>query len=132
MPKTVVSGEIRTSSGIVLPSGYVPLTRSRVLHPVPIPEPAAQGAAMARAWQSPDGMGVIAGIEPTNRHGTRLHVSVSFAHRLPTWSEMKTVKDAFFGPDRDAMIVLPRERHYVNVHKHCHHLWEIPEDWDTS
>lgn len=87
--------------------------------------------AGARAWQSKNGLRVIAGLEPylDGRFGLLLHVSLSRAERLPGWKEVKLIKDAFFGDDGEAMIVLPKAADYVNVHPHTHHLWQMPEPW---
>lgn len=74
------------------------------------------------------GMAVIATIDNTP-HGVLLHVSVSYPDHAPTWEEIRLVKSAFFGEDLDAMMVLPREADYVNVHPYCFHLWQMPVRW---
>lgn len=51
-----------------------------------------------------------------------LHVSVSRVDRTPTHEEMASVKAAFLG-DRYAYSVWPPSDKYVNIHKHCLHLW---------
>jgi hypothetical protein len=75
------------------------------------------------------GMLVMATVDATVRFGDLLHCSISYRDRNPSWREIRLVKDAFYGADRDAMIVLPRERDYINVHQHCFHLWEMPQAW---
>jgi hypothetical protein len=73
---------------------------------------------------------VIVGMEPFLRDKVpRLHVSMSHADRTPDWETIKAVKDAFFGDEVEAAVILPKKRHYVNVHQHTHHLWEIPDEW---
>lgn len=52
-----------------------------------------------------------------------MHVSVSHRDRLPTWPELKTVKDMLIGPDTVAIQVFPRAAEFVNVHPFCLHLW---------
>lgn len=52
-----------------------------------------------------------------------LHVSCSYRDRLPSWKDLKTVKDIFFGEDREAFQVLPKQEDYVNLHPYCLHLW---------
>jgi len=52
-----------------------------------------------------------------------LHVSVSRTDRLPSWEDLKAVKDRFIGRDREAIQVIPRSRDFVNVHPFCLHLW---------
>jgi hypothetical protein len=51
-----------------------------------------------------------------------LHVSLSMGKRLPTWSELKEVKNLFIG-DVLAVQVLPPKAQYVDCHPHTLHLW---------
>lgn len=75
------------------------------------------------------GLHIIASVDNTERWGPLLHVSFSYERHLPSWADVKTVKATFFGPDRDAMMVLPCEADYVNLHPFTMHLWECPEHW---
>ena len=52
-----------------------------------------------------------------------MHVSCSTPTRLPTWDELRLVKDTFIGRDRPALQLLPRQSEYVNIHPHVLHLW---------
>jgi hypothetical protein len=53
------------------------------------------------------------------------HVSVSRRDRqLPSWGDMRKVKDAFVGPDAYAYQVFPPEALYVNIHPGVLHLWQ--------
>jgi hypothetical protein len=52
-----------------------------------------------------------------------LHVSCSKASRLPSWEELRLVKDTFIGPDRYAVQVLPPRSRYVNIGKFVLHLF---------
>lgn len=52
-----------------------------------------------------------------------LHVSASYADRLPTWEDMRAVKETFCGTDREAYIVLPPTERYINDHAFVLHLW---------
>jgi hypothetical protein len=73
---------------------------------------------------------VIATLDRTERFGTRLHVSISFKDRYPSWREIKELKATFFGPHVAAAMILPEDEHYVNVGgKNVFHLWEIPGGW---
>lgn len=56
-----------------------------------------------------------------------LHVSTAFQNRLPTWMELRAVKDLFVGRDREAMQILPPEKEYVNIHPYCLHLWSLAD-----
>lgn len=52
-----------------------------------------------------------------------LHVSVSRRSRLPSWDDLKRVKAAFIGEEREAVHVLPKASDYINLHPYCLHLW---------
>jgi hypothetical protein len=52
-----------------------------------------------------------------------MHVSCSTPSRLPTWDELRLVKDTFIGRDRVALQVLPRAAEHVNIHPYVLHLW---------
>lgn len=51
------------------------------------------------------------------------HVSVSLAHRCPTWEEMCKVKDLFWDDDDVVVQFHPAKSEYVNLAKTCLHLW---------
>jgi len=51
------------------------------------------------------------------------HVSVSLAHRCPTWPEMCHVKSLFWDPSDCVMQLHPPQADYVNNHSYCLHLW---------
>ena len=78
------------------------------------------------------GLRVIATLDrPPAVHSTRplLHVSVSSPGSLPSWRQIRLVKDALYGPDVDAVMVLPREADYVNVHPFAMQMWQLPWVW---
>ena len=56
------------------------------------------------------------------------HVSVSSRQgkkvRTPTWGEMCSVKDVFWGLDDLVVQFHPRAEDYVNDHDHVLHLWK--------
>lgn len=74
-------------------------------------------------YRHDDGMVLIfsASLEDDKRRW--VHVSASFKERLPTWAELKTVKDVFIGKDKKAIQVLPEEKHFINLHPYVLHLW---------
>jgi hypothetical protein len=57
-----------------------------------------------------------------NKYGWE-HVSVSLAHRAPTWDEMCIVKSLFWEDDEWVVQFHPDKAFYVNFHAHCLHLW---------
>lgn len=55
-----------------------------------------------------------------------IHLSLSHAHRIPKWRELREAKDVFLG-DVKAIQVLPTKAEYVNIHPHVLHLWYCPD-----
>lgn len=45
------------------------------------------------------------------------------AGRMPSWEELREVKNLFLGRECLAVQVLPRESRYVNINPYCLHLW---------
>jgi len=64
---------------------------------------------------------IISGIEID--HKRWIHVTVSRLRRLPTWWELKMVKNLFIGLGKSALQVLPAHREYINLQPYCLHLW---------
>lgn len=52
-----------------------------------------------------------------------LHVSMSRPTSLPSWGDVRRVKDAFIGRDAKAIQVLPKAAEYVNIHPNVLHLF---------
>jgi hypothetical protein len=52
-----------------------------------------------------------------------MHVSCSRPNRLPTWDDLRRVKDVFIGKNRKAIQVMPPASEYVNIAKFALHLW---------
>lgn len=51
------------------------------------------------------------------------HISVSTAHRCPTWEEMCWIKDIFWDKEESVMQLHPPESTWINNHPFCLHLW---------
>lgn len=51
-----------------------------------------------------------------------LHISCSRENRIPSWDDMKFVKETF-ARDKLAVQVFPPPEEYVNEHPFCLHLW---------
>lgn len=51
------------------------------------------------------------------------HISVSHPSRYPTWDELLEVRYTFFPDTAEVAQILPRKEQYINLHKHCFHLW---------
>lgn len=72
----------------------------------------------------------IAIIEPEEHDGKvwrHLSVSVARPPRLPTWDELRQMKELFLG-DAKAVMVFPSKREYVNDHPHVLHLFSGPDE----
>lgn len=54
------------------------------------------------------------------------HVSVSLDKRDPIWEEMCFVKHLFFDKEDLCLQFHPKQSQYVNLHKHCLHIWQPP------
>jgi hypothetical protein len=69
-----------------------------------------------------DGLRVIAS---TGEYDGRewMHVSMSRADRLPSYEDMKHVKEVIVGNDRWAAQLFPPIDQHVNIHQFCLHLW---------
>jgi hypothetical protein len=52
------------------------------------------------------------------------HVSVSLAHRTPTWEEMCFIKDKFWDEEDQVIQFHPPKSQYVNYHPYTLHLWQ--------
>lgn len=59
-------------------------------------------------------------------NGVWEHVSVALNQRNPNWEEMCFIKDLFWGEDEQCIQFHPRKKDYVNMHKHCLHIWKPP------
>jgi hypothetical protein len=55
------------------------------------------------------------------------HISVSCENRVPTWTEMCFVKQAFCDPEECWVQFHPPESRYVNTHQHVLHMWRIKD-----
>lgn len=75
------------------------------------------------AFERSDGLCVISSACREGDGKRWIHVSASRQNRLPTWADLRDVKNLFIGRDRLAIQVLPREEDYYNFHPYCLHLY---------
>ena len=73
------------------------------------------------------GLAVMCSISMMENGEKVLHVSLSRKSRLPSWDDVKRVKDAFIGEEREAYHVLPKQSDYINLMPYCLHLWS---EWE--
>lgn len=98
-----------------------------------MPEPSAQYLIVQRgedgaSYIAKDGLQVICSADTEQDGKVWLHVSFSRRNRLPSYGDMIRVKDAFIGPKKKAIMVLPADSEYVNIHPFCLHLFHCLED----
>lgn len=79
------------------------------------------------SMRSPKGLMVISSIQ---RQGEDvwLHVSYSYPNKTPTHADTCRIKNDFFGENIYAYAIFPPKEKYVNLHKHCLHLWGCMND----
>lgn len=75
------------------------------------------------AFERHDGLRVIASMCRESDGRRWVHVSASRERRLPSWRDLRDVKNLFLGRERLAIQVLPNESDYYNLHPFCLHLW---------
>jgi hypothetical protein len=52
-----------------------------------------------------------------------LHVSTAWSNRLPSFEELREVREVFFDDALVAVQVFPPKAEYINVHPYCLHLY---------
>lgn len=55
----------------------------------------------------------------------RWHMSISRAHRYPSWEEIKDARYSLLPHEFTFAQILPPPSEWVNVHPNTFHLWEI-------
>lgn len=93
---------------VILTAGF-----QEIMSPVP------RSRAYVNFW----GLKVMVSVDTIEGGDKYLHVSVSKDNRLPTWDELREVKDIFIGTDREAFQFFPFQQEYVNACKNCLHIW---------
>lgn len=56
------------------------------------------------------------------------HVSISAANRMPTFEELKDIKNILIGRDKKAIQIFPNEKEYINLHPYFLHIFHSDED----
>lgn len=75
------------------------------------------------ACQDRTGLRVIASTADMEDGRDWLHVSLSRADRLPSYADLKYVKEVFIAKDKWAAQLFPPVNEHVNIHQFCLHLW---------
>ena len=127
MLRSVIGGVRRDDrvTGELDDAAFAALAWARELAPTVLPPTwrVATERGDGKAYMRADGLSVIlsAAVEQDGRRW--LHVSLARRTRLPSWDDVRQVKELFIGRDRPAVQVLPAASRYINIHPHCLHLW---------
>ncbi len=92
----------------------------------PIPDSWARrdgGPFGLEGYKNADGLRVLLSVDTIEGGRRWLHVSCSRPGQLPTWEDLRLVKDIFIGRNHEAVQVLPKDEDYVNLMPFCLHLW---------
>jgi hypothetical protein len=57
------------------------------------------------------------------------HISLSRKNRVPSWDDVKEVKDLFAGPELKAIMVIPIKAQYININPYVLHIY-CPLEFD--
>lgn len=117
-----MTGTSRLSISDVIPKVLPPNWKDMQLG-INIPNAKAFMVSPSVMQNQNDVLRVIATVEPLIGEEWWLHVSFSRSDRLPSWEDLKYVKEVLIGKDKLAVQLLPREDDYLNVHPYTLHLY---------
>ena len=63
--------------------------------------------------------------EPWEDGKERLHASIAHPFKLPAWDYVKYVRYKLFPDNMKVAMILPPKSEYVDMHKHCFHLYQM-------
>jgi hypothetical protein len=105
--RDVMRSEVKAALPMVMPVGW---QCTKVLQ---------DGAAFIHCT----GLSVIASVGAEYDGKRWLHVSCAYHNRLPSWDDLRMVKDVFIGKHRKAIQVIPSAEEHININPNCLHLW---------
>lgn len=82
----------------------------------------------AFAFRRADGLTVLVSVEIHECGRRWVHASASKKNQLPSWQDLKIVKDLFFGPERLVVQILAPKAEWVNFHETTLHLWHCIDE----
>lgn len=116
--------------------------RAGKLTAVPVPEPTRSLPGDHVAFRTASGCSVIVGKEPTRMAPADIwlppgelllwHLSVSHAHRYPSWDEIADVRYELVPDEVTMALLLSPPDEYINAHEFCFHLWQIDDRRSVS
>jgi hypothetical protein len=81
-----------------------------------------------RTWACGD-MLIVASAAIEDDNAVWVHISLSYPGKLPTWDDIKGVRNVILGSNRWAYQVLPPDDQSINIHPYCLHIWA---PWDED
>lgn len=90
--------------------------------------PGSVGARQFRRSVHDGFLSVILAREPHDVGDWRWHLSISHSARNPTWEEIAEARYDLLADDLTMAMYLPPRAEYVNVHRHCFHLFETGKE----
>lgn len=63
-----------------------------------------------------------------SRDDGRLHLSISFPDRLPTWDEIKHAREELLPEDAFFCVPYPPKKYWMSVHAYAMHLYEVRDE----
>lgn len=114
---------------LLSPTGELLWMRAYLPDPPPVGWRLRSRLGDGAAYQARSGQVVILSGSRQDDGRRWVHLSTSFADRLPTWADLRNVKDLFLGPDLYAVQVMPPRALYVNIHPHVLHLFACADGW---
>jgi hypothetical protein len=105
------------------------LDAARVVHPVAGESPAGEMYGFF-VFDAKDAIAVMSSGEadndPTVYASDWEHISVARANRIPSWDDMKRMKELFWDDDECVVQFHPPKADYVNIQPYVLHIWKPP------
>ncbi len=86
---------------------------------IPFPETGVK----PRFWK----LGECSVILTHNGYAFGWHLSIANPHRYPKWDEIAEARYRCLPPENTVALLLPPQEEYINLHKNCFQLREIPD-----
>jgi hypothetical protein len=60
------------------------------------------------------------------------HLSIAVPHRNPSWEEIRQARYDLVPDEVTMAMLLPPREEYMNIHKFCFHLYQVPGDGESK
>ena len=68
-------------------------------------------------------VGLIIVTQASHNGAEWIHASIAWADHMPEYEDLTSLKEAVFGPEREAYQVFPPASRHVSIHDFALHLW---------